>query len=70
MSGTASGNQGREMYDHRGSLTADIAGGQAAGMETCWFCREKKEESELENVRRTHKADHVIKRLEELKDLL
>lgn len=52
------------------SLTADIAGGQAAGMETCWFCREKKEESELENVRRTHKADHVIKRLEELKDLL
>ena len=52
------------------SLTADIAGGQAAGMETCWFCREKMEESELENVRRTHKADHVIKRLEELKDLL
>ena len=41
-----------------------------AGMETCWFCREKMEESELENVRRTHKADHVIKRLEELKDLL
>ena len=52
------------------SLTADIAGGQAAGMETCWFCREKMEEAELENVRRTHKADHVIKRLEELKDLL
>ena len=52
------------------SLTADIAGGQAAGMETCWFCREKMEEAQLENVKRTHKADHVIRRLDELKDLL
>ena len=51
-------------------FVSDIAGGQAAGMETCWFCREKMEEAELENVKRTHKADHVIKHLDELKNLL
>ena len=52
------------------SLTADIAGGLAAGMETCWFCREKIEDKELKNVRKMHKADHVIKQLGELRKLL
>ena len=52
------------------SLTADIAGGLAAGMETCWFCRERIEEKELENVKEEHKADYVIKRLDELRKIL
>ena len=52
------------------SLTADIAGGLAAGMETCWFCRERIEEKELENVKEEHKADYVIKRLDELRKIM
>lgn len=51
------------------SLTADIAGGQAYGMSTCWFVHSgDKSMNTRENGGKV--ADHIIYKLEELKNIL
>ena len=54
------------------SLTADIAGGRASGMQTCWFCQddEKWKNEEAERIRQEHGADYVIRHLDELRNIL
>ena len=54
------------------SLTADIAGGRASGMQTCWFCQdeEKWKNGEAERIRQEHGADHIIRHLDELRNIL
>lgn len=51
------------------SLTADIEGGQAYGMSTCWFVHSgDKSMNTRENGGKV--ADHIIYKLEELKNIL
>ncbi len=51
------------------SLTADIAGGQAYGMSTCWFVHSG-DKSAIQQNNGGKVADHIIYELAELKNIL
>ena len=51
------------------SLTADIAGGQAYGMSTCWFVHSG-DKATAEKINGGKVADHIIYKLKELKNIL
>ena len=51
------------------SLTADIEGGQAYGMSTCWFVHSG-DKSAIQQNNGGKAADHIIYELAELKNIL
>ena len=51
------------------SLTADIEGGQAYGMSTCWFVHSG-DKSAIQQNNGGKVADHIIYELAELKNIL